>query len=141
MLSLGHDESFLAACEVFGIGLDGRPELATMAGRQRDPAGYAQVRGEITAKAAGLPRSATAARLLAAGAMFAEILHPKDIPANQQAIARGLFTESCHPVAGRVVEPRLPGVFSGTPLAHPGPSPALDEHGDQVRAELSGPGR
>ena len=137
MLSLGHDGSFRAACEVFGIDLGGRPHLATMAGRTDDPQAYDAVLAEIRRRAAGLPRSVTAARLLAAGAMFAEILHPADIPANEQAVARRLFVESRHPVAGRVVEPRLPVVFSGTPLADPGPSPALGEHGDQVRADLA----
>jgi crotonobetainyl-CoA:carnitine CoA-transferase CaiB-like acyl-CoA transferase len=68
--------------------------------------------------------------------MVAEILHPADIPANEQAIARRLFIESVHPTAGRVVEPRLPAVFSVTSTADPGPSPALGQHGDQVRAEL-----
>jgi crotonobetainyl-CoA:carnitine CoA-transferase CaiB-like acyl-CoA transferase len=68
--------------------------------------------------------------------MFAEVLQPADIPANEQAIARRLFIESRHPVAGRVIEPRLPAVFTATPLADPGPSPTVGQHGDQVRAEL-----
>jgi crotonobetainyl-CoA:carnitine CoA-transferase CaiB-like acyl-CoA transferase len=138
MLSLGHDDSFRAACEVFGIDLADRPQLATLSGRTGDPQSYDAVLSEIRSKAAGLPRSATSARLLRAGAMFAEILHPADIPANEQAIARRLFVESVHPTAGRVVEPRLPSLFSATPLADPGPSPALGQHGDQVRAELPG---
>jgi crotonobetainyl-CoA:carnitine CoA-transferase CaiB-like acyl-CoA transferase len=137
MLSLGHDDSFRAVCEVFGIDLAGRPHLATMSGRTDDPQAYDAVLSEIRRKAAGLPRSAAAARLISAGAMFAEILHPADIPANEQAMARRLFIESRHPVAGRVVEPRLPAVFSATPLADPAPSPALGQHTDQVRAELS----
>jgi crotonobetainyl-CoA:carnitine CoA-transferase CaiB-like acyl-CoA transferase len=136
MLSLGHDDSFRAVCQVFGIDLAGRPHLATMAGRTDDPAAYDAVLSEIRHQAASLPRSETAARLLAAGAMFAEVLQPADIPANEQAIARRLFIESRHPVAGRVIEPRLPAVFSATPLADPGPSPTVGQHGDQVRAEL-----
>ena len=136
MLSLGHDDSFRAACEVFGIDLAGRPHLATMSGRDRDPQAYDAVLSEIRRKAAAQPRSAAAGRLLRAGAMFAEVLQPADIPGNEQAIARRLFIESRHPRAGRVVEPRLPAVFSATPLADPGPSPALGQHGDQVRAEL-----
>jgi crotonobetainyl-CoA:carnitine CoA-transferase CaiB-like acyl-CoA transferase len=138
MLSLGHDDSFQGACEVFGIDLAARPHLATFSGRTDDPPGYDAVLGEIRRKAAVLPRSATAARLLGAGAMFAEILRPADIPANEQATARRLFIESEHPTAGRVVEPRLPAVFSATPLAAPGPSPALGQHGDEIRAELPG---
>ncbi|HEX4659185.1 MAG TPA: hypothetical protein VH307_17490 [Streptosporangiaceae bacterium] len=35
-----------------------------------------------------------------------------------------------------MVEPRLPAVFSVTPLADPGPSPALGQHGDEISAEL-----
>jgi crotonobetainyl-CoA:carnitine CoA-transferase CaiB-like acyl-CoA transferase len=136
MLSLGHDDSFRGACEVFGIDLAHRPHLATLSGRSADLPGYDAVLGEIRRKAAGLPRSATAARLLRAGAMFAEILCPADIPANEQATARQLFIESEHPTAGRVVEPRLPAVFSATPLANPRPSPALGQHGDEIRAEL-----
>jgi crotonobetainyl-CoA:carnitine CoA-transferase CaiB-like acyl-CoA transferase len=94
------------------------------------------VLSEIRRKAASLPRSAAAERLLPAGAMFAEVLDPADIPANEQAVARRLFIESRHPLAGRVVEPRLPAVFSATPLADPGPSPAVGQHSEQVRAEL-----
>jgi len=40
-------------------------------------------------------------------------------------------------VDAAVTPPRLPAVFSATPLADPGPSPALGQHGDQVRAEVS----
>jgi crotonobetainyl-CoA:carnitine CoA-transferase CaiB-like acyl-CoA transferase len=136
MLSLGHDDSFRAVCEVFGIDLSARPHLATMQGRTGDPLGYDAVLSEIRLTAAGMSWSAAADRLLRAGAMFAEILRPADIPANEQAIARGLFIESEHPTAGRVVEPRLPAVFSATPLDDPGPSPALGQHDDQIRAEL-----
>ena len=136
MLSLGHDDSFRAVCEVFGIDLAGRPHLATMAGRTDDPAAYEEVLSEIRRGAASLPRSEAAGRLLSAGAMFAEVLHPAEIPANEQAMARRLFIESRHPVVGRIVEARLPAVFSATPLADPGPSPTVGQHGDQVRAEL-----
>jgi Luciferase-like monooxygenase len=47
-----------------------------------------------------------------------------------------LFIESRHRIAGWVVEPRLPAVFSATPLADPGPSATVGQHGDQIRAEL-----
>jgi len=138
MLSLGHDDSFRGSCEVFEVDLSDKSRLLTMQGRDADRRGYEAVLAQFRAKAAGLPLAPTARRLLAAGAMFAEVLEPAQIPANEQAIARRLFVESRHPLAGRVVEPRLPAVYSKTQPDDPRPSPPLGQHDDEVRSELLG---
>jgi len=137
MLSLGHDDSFRGTCEIFEVDLDGKQHLLTMQGRDADRLGYEAVLEEFRAKAASLPLTPTAHKLLAAGAMFAEVLEPAQIPDNEQAVARGLFIESRHPVAGRIVEPRFPAVYSGTQPGDPLPSPALGQHSDEVRSELT----
>jgi formyl-CoA transferase len=138
MLSLGHDTSFRGSCEVFGVDLNEKRHLLTMAGREADRHGYEAVLEQFRARAAGLQLAETAARLLAAEAMFAEVLEPSQIPANEQAIARRLFVESQHPLLGRVVEPRLPAVYSKTQPGGPRPSSALGQHNDEVRSELLG---
>jgi crotonobetainyl-CoA:carnitine CoA-transferase CaiB-like acyl-CoA transferase len=134
MVSLGHDDGFRAVCDVLGVEHD--PRLATLAGREAHPDVLDAVLGEIRTAAAGLSRADAAARLLARGALYADVLHPAEIPANEQAVARGLFVESAHPVAGRIVEPRFPALFSATLPAVPEPSPALNEHGTQIRREM-----
>jgi crotonobetainyl-CoA:carnitine CoA-transferase CaiB-like acyl-CoA transferase len=134
MVSLGHDDGFRAVCDVLGVDPD--PRLATLAGREAHPDALDAALGKARAAAAGLSRADAGARLLAGGALYADVLDPAEIPANEQAVARGLFLESSHPVAGRVVEPRFPALFSATPPAAPGSSPALDEHGERIRAEM-----
>ena len=140
MLSLGHDNSFRGSCEVFEVDLNAKPQLLTMHGREADRRSYEEVLHQFRTRAASLPLAETGAKLLAAGAMFAEVLEPAQIPANEQAVARRLFVESQHPVAGRVVEPRLPAVYSKTQPGDPRPSSTLGQHNDEVRAELHGRG-
>jgi crotonobetainyl-CoA:carnitine CoA-transferase CaiB-like acyl-CoA transferase len=138
MLSVGHDDSFRGSCEVFEVDLDEKPQLLSVPGREADRRGFEAVLEQFRTRAAGLPIAETGARLRGAGAMFAEVLEPAQIPANEQVIARRLFVESQHPVLGRVVEPRLPVVFSKTQPGDPRPSSTLGQHNDEVRAELAG---
>jgi formyl-CoA transferase len=123
---------------VFEVDLNARPQLLTTCGREADRRGYEAVLKQFRTRAASLPLAETGAKLRAAGAMFAEVLEPAQIPANEQVIARRLFVESQHPVLGRVVEPRLPAVYSKTQPGDPPPSSTLGQHNDEVRAELVG---
>jgi crotonobetainyl-CoA:carnitine CoA-transferase CaiB-like acyl-CoA transferase len=136
MLSLGHDDSFRSICGVFGVDVSGYPHLLTAPGRDRHSADYEEVIERIRAAAATMTRAEAGQRLGAAGSIFGEVLDVAELPANEQLSARGLFVESAHPAAGRIVEPKLPIVFSATPPPPPRPSPGVNEHGDEIRAEV-----
>jgi crotonobetainyl-CoA:carnitine CoA-transferase CaiB-like acyl-CoA transferase len=138
ILSSGHDASFAAICSVFGVALSEHPELVTMAGRDDNPVSYQGVLDQIGAAALLMTRAEASAELAAAGAMYGEVLEPADIPANEQIVARGLFVESVHPTAGRIVEPRNPAHYSVTQPPAPGPSPNLDQHGESIRRRVRG---
>ena len=135
MLSLGHDASFAATCGVFQVDLP-LTDLTTTAERDAHPEEYEAVLDVIRRKAERMTRADAGGQLLAAGAMFAEVLDPAEIPGNEQVVARDFFVESQHPVAGRIREPRLPGAFSKTPTAPPRPSPSLGEHTRAVKSEV-----
>jgi crotonobetainyl-CoA:carnitine CoA-transferase CaiB-like acyl-CoA transferase len=138
MLSLGHDDSFRSVCSVFGIDLVEHPELTSMAGRDRNSVAYQAVLDRIQGAAATMSRAEASEKLRQAGAMFGEVLEPADIPRNAQMIARGLFVESVHPTAGRIVEPRNPATYSVTQPPAPRPSPNVDQHSQAIRQRLEG---
>ena len=127
MLSLGHDDSFRGTCEIFEVDLDGKQHLLTMQGRDADRLGYEAVLEQFRAKAASLPLTPTAHKLLAAGAMFAEVLEPAQIPANEQAVARRLHriaAPSRGPDRGTTTPRGLLRDSARRPAAKPGPWPA-----------------
>jgi crotonobetainyl-CoA:carnitine CoA-transferase CaiB-like acyl-CoA transferase len=136
MISLGHDDSFRSVCEVFGVDPAAHPQLVKVAGRDANPQEYQAVLDQIAERAATMTRSEASAQLDAVGAIFGEVLEPSELPANEQLRASGLFLESLHPTAGRIIEPRLPATYSVTVPSRPGPSPNIDEHGRQIRAQL-----
>ena len=136
MLSLGHDDSFRSICEVFAVDLASYPHLMTAPGRDQHVADYETVIARIRAAAASLTRAEASERLDSAGSIFGEVLGVAELPANEQLLARELFVESAHPTAGRIVEPKLPITFSATPAPPPRPSPNVNEHGDEIRAEV-----
>mgnify|MGYP003530599563 CR=1 FL=1 len=60
----------------------------------------------------------------------------EELPAHPQMQANGLFVESEHPVAGRLIEPRSPARFSGTPTGCGFSSGTLGQHSDEILLEL-----
>jgi crotonobetainyl-CoA:carnitine CoA-transferase CaiB-like acyl-CoA transferase len=142
LLSFGHDDSFRDICAVFGVDLEQYPVLTRMSGRDANPDVLAVVLAQIEAAAATMTRAEGSARLAAADAMYGEVLTPGEIPANEQMAARGLFVESVHPTAGRILEPRFAATFSVTEPGNPRPSATLGQHDAEVRAKAkeSSPG-
>jgi crotonobetainyl-CoA:carnitine CoA-transferase CaiB-like acyl-CoA transferase len=76
------------------------------------------------------------ARLEAADVPCAKAHSLDELPAHPQMQANGLFVESEHPVAGRLLEPRSPVRFGGTPTGCGFPSAALGQHSDEILREL-----
>jgi crotonobetainyl-CoA:carnitine CoA-transferase CaiB-like acyl-CoA transferase len=74
--------------------------------------------------------------LAGVGAIFGEVLDPSELPGDEHLLSRGLFVESVHPTAGRIIEPTLPIAFSETPPPPPRPSPNVNQHGEQIRDEV-----
>jgi crotonobetainyl-CoA:carnitine CoA-transferase CaiB-like acyl-CoA transferase len=60
-----------------------------------------------------------------------------EVMENPQYRARGYFVEHEHPRAGRLLYPGWPYAMSATPPALRRPAPLLDEHGEEIRAELT----
>lgn len=87
--------------------------------------------------ASGLDPAAAVGQLLAAGVPAAEVVHPPDVAANEQLVARRFFEALDHPVVGRHAIPSLPFRLSGD---HPGwyrtPPPVLGQHNDELARML-----
>jgi len=67
----------------------------------------------------------------------APCLSLEDLPANQQALAIGIFEQTDHPLLGPIQHVTSPARFSGRKPSPCGPSPALGEHSETILAELA----
>ena len=76
------------------------------------------------------------ARLNEADVPCAKAMDLADLPGHEQMVATGTFTETDHPLAGRMVEPVNPPKFSATPSGSGFASAALGQHTDEILAEL-----
>ena len=65
-----------------------------------------------------------------------EVIQIKDVPASPQAVHNGIFYEWDHPSAGKIRSPRHATQFSATPLPLLDNAPRLNEHSDEILAEL-----
>jgi crotonobetainyl-CoA:carnitine CoA-transferase CaiB-like acyl-CoA transferase len=86
--------------------------------------------------AAGQRKHELHERAGAAGIPIGPIDSVPEVMANPQYLARGYFVEHDHPRAGRLRYPGWPYRMSATPPRLHRPAPLLDEHGDELRAEL-----
>ena len=59
-----------------------------------------------------------------------------EVPADPQVVHNGVFTEWQHPTGGRMRSPRHATRFSATPPVFLASAPALNEHADEILAEL-----
>jgi crotonobetainyl-CoA:carnitine CoA-transferase CaiB-like acyl-CoA transferase len=79
--------------------------------------------------------------LVAAGVPAGPINFPDHILEDPHIAARKLIVELEHPLIGMVRSIGLPVRFAGAEVNYRRPPPMLDEHGEEIRAELSAPRR
>lgn len=120
--------------------LVGRPDLKTEE-RYKGLANRSIHMAELASIIAGEKPNLTSAEMVAALASrdvpAAACLSLEDLPADQQALAMGIFEQCDHPLLGPVQHVTPPARFGGQKLAPCGPSPALGQHGEAILAELA----
>ena len=130
ILACGNDNLFKKFCEVAGcMEFTTDPKYSTNAVR-------VQNRAEITAllNAVFVKRTTKEwVKLLDdAGVANGPINNLQQVFEEQQVIARGMKIELPHAVAGKVSLVASPMRFSGTPIKHEVPPPALGQHTDEI---------
>jgi crotonobetainyl-CoA:carnitine CoA-transferase CaiB-like acyl-CoA transferase len=75
-------------------------------------------------------------RLREADVPCGPILRPEEVQHFPQVVASGALVESEHPVMGRILQPRPPARFEGTPSEIRTPAPSLGEHTHAVLARM-----
>lgn len=129
IIATGNDRQFARLCACLGCeDMVDDPRFRTNADRIAN-------RDAMTARLAAAARGRTKADLLAAceagGIPAGPINDMAEVFADPQVVARGMAEER-----DGVPTVRLPITFSASPLAGQRPSPSLDEHGAEIRAEL-----
>lgn len=122
--------------------LAGRPDYMVHP-HFKDAASRAQHVDEVYGVIANLVAERTTAQwieLLREGDIpVTPILSPEDLLEDAHLKALSFFPSSHHPTEGGIRSIGIPVRFSRTPGAIRRPAPRLGEHGDEIRAELSGP--
>lgn len=129
------DHHFHGYCAAFGVD-SSDPRLATIAERSVNGELFAQTIAEVVKQAAEVPVDEAMARLEKADVPCARAYYLHELPTHPQMQANGLFVETEHPVAGRMVAPRYPASFSNTPAPATQPAAALGEHSREILADL-----
>ena len=109
------------------------PELATDEGRRKH---HDRIDQELAGWTAERDADETAALLVAAGVPAAAVVPPRDVDANPQLRARGLFETEQHELTGAHDLPGLPFRFSQVPRWLRSPAPTLGQHNDEVLAGI-----
>jgi crotonobetainyl-CoA:carnitine CoA-transferase CaiB-like acyl-CoA transferase len=135
VIAVGNDAQFGRLCEVLGApGLAADPRFATTGGRT---AHRQELRPLLAERLAARSTAEWSSALIAAGVpcgpintVDAGVAFAEEIGLRPVATAGG---------PGGMPTVRHPIDFSATPPSYPLPPPALDQHGDQIRAWLAGP--
>jgi crotonobetainyl-CoA:carnitine CoA-transferase CaiB-like acyl-CoA transferase len=136
VIAAGNDGQFRRLCEVLGDpGIADDPRFATTGARTTH---RAELRPRLAALLATRSRADWFGALTAAGVPCGPINTVDAGVAFAEQIGLRPVTIAGDGPAG-VPTVRHPIDFSATPPSYPLPPPALDEHGDQVRAWLAGP--
>ena len=136
IIAVGNDAQFRKLCEVLGapdVGTD--PQFATNPART---ANRAPLRALLIGLLAARPAAEWFPALIAAGVPCGPINTVDQGIAFAQQIGLDPIVAAGEGDSARPVI-RHPVAFSLTPPAYPLPPPALDEHGDQIRAWLADP--
>src|SRR6056297_1464666 len=129
------DANFHGWCAAFGVDSDD-PRLASIMQRNANRDAVAEVSQQVFARALELDVDETIAKLEAADVPCAKAYSLEELPEHPQMQANGLFVNTGHPQAGKLVEPKTPANFSATPAGCGFPSAALGAHGEEILAEL-----
>ena len=136
IIAAGNDAQFRKLCEVIGApGLADDPRFDTNEART---ANRAQLRPLLAGRLAARSASAWFAALTAAGVPCGPINTVDAGVAFAQQLGLDPVVTAGEGAAG-IPGVRHPVLFSATPPDYPLPPPALDEHGDEIRAWLAGP--
>jgi crotonobetainyl-CoA:carnitine CoA-transferase CaiB-like acyl-CoA transferase len=140
IIAVGNERLWQRFCTVLGLGETLRDDsrFATNAARNRN-------RDELVALVERVLVTRDAAdwveALVAAGVPAGPINFPDQTLEDPHIAARKLIVELEHPLAGAVRSLGLPVSFADGGLNYRRHPPLLDEHGDEIRAELSAPKR
>ncbi len=128
------DRQFPRLCRALGTEswLDD-PRFATMEAREANASTLSDL---IGARLAGCATEELVTRLRAADVPCAPITAVAEVHTNAQIVHNDMLVEHERPWIGRVREPRPAARFEGTPTALGRHAPRLDEHTDEVLAEL-----
>lgn len=127
---------FIGMCKALGVEGHDDPRIATIQDRVANREFTQSMNDLCYAMSASMTMAEATERLEAERVPFAMVVAAADLPADEQAIAMGLFEESDHPVAGHVRLPRHPVRFGATPAHLTGDAPTLGQHTDEILAEL-----
>ena len=129
------DAQFHGICGVFSVDASA-PELATASDRNAHPQVLGKALQAIREAAQAWSVDDAIEQLTAADVPCSKALHLTDLPQHPQMQANESFVETQHAQAGRMVEPRNPPRFSGTPSFVGGSSASLGEHTQEILLEL-----
>lgn len=127
------NSQFPGLCAALGVPWRGDPRFATQADRDSNAAALSEL---ITIEVAKHP-----------GASLVAVLRDHDVPCavvnaldtvhlDPQVLHNQVLVEHSHPWLGTIREPRPPAHYSATPTTLGRHAPKLDEHTDEVLAEL-----
>lgn len=130
------DADFAGMCRAFGVDGYDDPRVATIVQRSQHRELTREIMNRCYESAAEMSTANAIGALEANNVPCGVVLSPAELVADPHARSIGLFEESRHPTAGRLLQPRHPAEFSGDRPALGGPAPLLGEHTDDVLREL-----
>lgn len=130
ILACGNDNLFRKFCEAAGcLQFTTDPKFSTNAARVQNRAEITNLLNAVFAKR---PTREWVKLLDDAGVANGPINTLEQVFEEPQVIARGMKIEMPHAVAGKVTLVASPMRFSGTPIRHEVPPPALGQHTDEI---------
>jgi crotonobetainyl-CoA:carnitine CoA-transferase CaiB-like acyl-CoA transferase len=134
-ISIETDDQWRTFTEVLGDPEWARDaRLETQEGRR---AATDEVDAHLTNWTLDQDAAAAAELLVAAGVPAAPVIHARDVVANPQMQARGLYRRVTHAAAGEMWLPSVAIRFASQPFPWPlAPAPSLGEHTDAILAEV-----
>ena len=130
------DANFSGMCMAFGVDGYDDPRIATIVQRSQHRELTAGIMTRCYEAASAMTTADAIGALEANNVPCGVVLPPAELAADPHARSIGLFEESHHPTAGRLLQPRHPAEFSGERPPLGGPAPLLGEHTDEILREL-----